>query len=178
MLSSSAEAAAEAGFIKKFFLLGGDRVTNISDMIERYLKELLEGNPDKLVEVQRSELATRFNCVPSQINYVLTTRFSTGHGYVVESRRGGGGYIRILKIPMHRRGDLIANISNIIGEEIPCSHAEGIIRRLREEGFISEREARVMKAAMGRDVLRPGSPWQDRLRAEILKSMVATVLRD
>lgn len=153
-------------------------MTNISDMIERYLKELLQGSPGEYVEVQRSELALRFNCVPSQINYVLTTRFSAGHGYVVESRRGGGGYIRILKIPLQRRGGLIADICELIGDAIPFSHAEGIVNRLQDEEYISEREARVMKAVIGGDVLRMSSPWQDRLRAEMLKAMITALLRD
>lgn len=153
-------------------------MSNISDMIEVYLKKLLEGSPNNHVEIQRSELAGRFNCVPSQINYVLTTRFSAGHGYVVESRRGGGGYIRILKIPIERRGSQIAELCRIIGDSVSNTYAEGIITRLLEEDFISEREARVMLAATSRDVLRIGSPWQDRLRADLLKSMITALLRE
>lgn len=152
-------------------------MSNISDLIEHYLKKLLANSPEDYVEVQRSELAVRFNCVPSQINYVLTTRFSTGHGYIVESRRGGGGYIRIVKIPLDQRADLILEICDLIGDSISQAEAEGLIERLLEEDLISRREARVMRAAMGRDTLRLGLPVRDQLRALVLKAMVTAVLR-
>lgn len=153
-------------------------MSNISDLIELYLKKLLADSSRDYVEVQRSELAERFNCVPSQINYVLTTRFSTGHGYIVESRRGGGGYIRIVKIPLDQRADLILDICDLIGDSIPQTEAEGLIGRLMEEELISPREARVMRSAMGRDILRLGLPVRDQLRALVLKAMVTAVLRD
>jgi len=152
-------------------------MSNISDLVELYLKELLAESPQDFVEIQRSELAIRFNCVPSQINYVLTTRFSTGHGYIVESRRGGGGYIRIVKIPLDQRVDLILDICDLIGDSISQGEAEGLIERLLEEELVSLREARVMRAAMGRDILRLSLPVRDQLRALILKAMVTAVLR-
>ena len=153
-------------------------MSNISDLVEHYLKELLAESPQDFVEIQRSELAIRFNCVPSQINYVLTTRFSTGHGYIVESRRGGGGYIRIVKIPLDQRVDLILHICDLIGDLISQREAEGLIERLLEEELVSLREARVMRAAMGRDILRLSLPVRDQLRALILKAMVTAVLRE
>lgn len=153
-------------------------MSNISNLIERYLKELLADSPHDYVEIQRSELAIRFDCVPSQINYVLTTRFSTGHGYIVESRRGGGGYIRIVKLPLDQRVDLILDICNLIGDSISQTEAEGLIKRLLEEELVSLREARVMRAVMGRDILRLSLPVRDQLRALILKAMVTAVLRE
>lgn len=153
-------------------------MSNISDLVEHYLKELLAESPQDFVEIQRSELAIRFNCVPSQINYVLTTRFSTGHGYIVESRRGGGGYIRIVKIPLDQRVDLILDICDLIGDNISQREAEGLIERLLEEELVSLREARVMRAATGRDILRLSLPVRDQLRALILKAMVTAVLRE
>ena len=69
----------------------------LADEIERYIKKILEASHDGIVELQRNELALQFSCVPSQINYVLSTRFTTEQGYIVESRRGGGGYVRIVK---------------------------------------------------------------------------------
>lgn len=70
----------------------------LSNIIEEFIKELLEETEDGIVEIQRNELADYFDCAPSQINYVLTTRFTPYMGYYVESRRGGGGYIKIVKV--------------------------------------------------------------------------------
>lgn len=153
-------------------------MSNISDLIESYLKKLLANSPNNYVEVQRSELAIRFNCVPSQINYVLTTRFSTGHGYIVESRRGGGGYIRIVKFPLDAKADLILEICNMIGDTISQTDSEGLIKRLYEEGLITRREAGVMIAAINRENLKFGLPFRDQLRAHLLKAMITSVLRD
>ncbi len=153
-------------------------MSNISDLIERYLKKLLVESRQEYIEVHRSDLAVRFNCVPSQINYVLTTRFSAGHGYVVESRRGSGGYIRIIKIPLGRRSDMILDLCDLIGESVVQSEAEGLVKRLREEGFITRRELRLMMAAIDGDILKPSLPARDRQRAMLLKSMLSAVLWD
>lgn len=150
-------------------------MNNISDLIESYLKQLLAEN--EFVEVQRSDLAMRFSCVPSQINYVLTTRFSASHGYVVESRRGSGGYIRIVKVPLDQKADLILNLCDIIGDSISQADADGVIGRLLEGKFISLREARLMSAAVDGNILRLSMPVRDRLRALLLKSMIRSILR-
>lgn len=152
-------------------------MNNISDLIENYLKQLLAESSNEFVEVQRSDLAMRFSCVPSQINYVLTTRFSAGHGYFVESRRGSGGYIRIVKIPLDQSADLILNLCDIIGDSISQADADGVIGRLLEEKFISLREARVMSAAVDGNILRLSMPVRDKLRALLLKAMITTILR-
>lgn len=150
---------------------------NISDLVERYLKKLLAESNKEYVEIQRSDLAMRFSCVPSQINYVLTTRFSAGHGYFVESRRGSGGYIRIVRIPLDQRADLILDLCAIVGDSISQADADGLIRRLLEEKFISLREARVMQAAVDGNILRLSMPVRDKLRALLLKAMVTAILR-
>lgn len=152
-------------------------MNNISDLIERYLKQLLAESSREFVEVQRSDLAVRFSCVPSQINYVLTTRFSAGHGYVVESRRGSGGYIRIVKIPLDRRADIVLDLCSVIGDSITQADADGVIRRLLEGKFISVREARVMHAAVDGNILKLSMPVRDRLRALLLKAMITSILR-
>lgn len=152
-------------------------MNNISDLIENYLKQLLAESSSEFVEVQRSDLAMRFSCVPSQINYVLTTRFSAGHGYYVESRRGSGGYIRIVKIPLDQSADLILNLCDIIGDSISQADADGVIGRLLEEKFISLREARVMSAAVDGNILRLSMPVRDKLRALLLKAMITAILR-
>jgi len=153
-------------------------MSNISDLIERYLKKLLAASGQEHIEIHRSDLAIRFNCVPSQINYVLTTRFSAGHGYIVESRRGSGGYIRIIKIPLGRRSDVILDLCDLIGESTAQAEAEGLIKRLWEEGLITRRESRLMRAAIDGDILRPSLPDRDQLRAMLLKSMLSAILWD
>lgn len=153
-------------------------MSNISDLIEQYLKKLIKKSPQDYVEVQRSKLAVRFSCAPSQINYVLTTRFTTGHGYIVESRRGGGGYIRIMKIPLEQGAEIIINITDLIGSSISQQEAEGLLDRLVEEGLISDREARIMQAAVGRYPQLLEGPSQERLRAAILKAMLTSILKN
>lgn len=152
-------------------------MNNISDLIESYLKQLLAESSSEFVEVQRSDLAIRFSCVPSQINYVLTTRFSAGHGYFVESRRGSGGYIRIVRIPLDRGADIVLDLCDIIGDSISQADADGVISRLLEEKLISLREARVMHAAVDGNILKLSMPVRDKLRALLLKAMIKSLLR-
>lgn len=152
-------------------------MNNISNLIESYLKQLLAESRQEFVEVQRSDLAVRFSCVPSQINYVLTTRFSAGHGYFVESRRGSGGYIRIVKIPLDQSADLVLELCDVIGGSISQADADGLIRRLVEEELLSSREARVMHAAVDGNILRLSMPVRDKLRALLLKAMITSILR-
>ncbi len=150
---------------------------SISQLIESYLKKLL-AQSNGLIEIQRNEIAEKFNCVPAQINYVLATRFSVEHGFLVESRRGGGGYIRIIKLPLNKEVETLAYLSGLIGSEISQQRAEGIINRLLDEGLVTKREADLMSAAVNREVLRVGLPARDQLRACILKAMMASLLRN
>ncbi|MCL6476787.1 MAG: CtsR family transcriptional regulator [Peptococcaceae bacterium] len=152
-------------------------MSNISDLIEKYLKKLLEASKHGQVEIQRNELAEKFDCVPSQINYVLSTRFSVEHGFIVESRRGGGGFVRIIKVPMDEKVDIVSHLCDLIGSSISQQGADGIVRRLLDEGLVSEREAAVMKAALSRDVLRIALPARDQLRALILRAMTIALLQ-
>ncbi|WP_027718381.1 CtsR family transcriptional regulator [Desulfovirgula thermocuniculi] len=149
---------------------------SIADIIERYLKELLAGSAAGAIEVRRSELAERFDCAPSQINYVLATRFTPAHGFLVESRRGGGGYIRIIKLPLEGSRNPISQLLELVGSEISQERSVGLLERLREERLISEREFRIMRAAVDREVLRLGLPARDRLRALILRAMLQSLL--
>jgi transcriptional regulator CtsR len=108
----------------------------------------------------------------------LTTRFTTGHGYVVESRRGGGGYIRIMKIPLEQGAEIIINITDLIGSSISQHEAEGLLDRLVEEELISNREARIMQAAVARYPQLMEAPSQEKLRAAILKAMLTSILKN
>ena len=96
---------------------------NISDIIESYLKQVIDKNGKGHIEVKRSELADQFQCVPSQINYVINTRFTIERGYFVESKRGGGGFIRIARVELHSKKDLIDEVIDQIGQSIPQTAA-------------------------------------------------------
>jgi transcriptional regulator CtsR len=150
---------------------------NISDIIEQHLKRIIQESPSGSVEIQRSELADLFQCVPSQINYVINTRFTVEKGYIVESKRGGGGYIRIRKVQIVSKAKLQELLTEeLIGESIAQGVAYAIIDRLLEEGLINNREANLMKIATSRSVLTVEAELRDRLRANILKQMIASIL--
>ena len=145
---------------------------NISDIIEEYLKQVLEKSEEEIVEIKRSEIANKFQCVPSQINYVINTRFTLERGYVVESKRGGGGFIRIIKVRPTTHSSLIRHLISIIGNSIPQSSSIDIIERLLEEEVITKREAKMMMSVIDRSVLKIDLPERDKLRARLLKAML------
>ncbi|KOO40836.1 CtsR family transcriptional regulator [Priestia koreensis] len=147
-------------------------MANISDIIEQYLKEVLDLSEREIVEIKRSEVADKFQCVPSQINYVINTRFTLERGYVVESKRGGGGFIRIMKVKVHDSSHLFEQVIDMIGYKITQASSENLIIRLVEENVISEREAKIMLSVMDRSVIAISLPYRDELRAKILKSML------
>ncbi|GAA3412023.1 CtsR family transcriptional regulator [Paenibacillus hodogayensis] len=149
---------------------------NVSDIIEQYLKNILQQSPSGVVDLQRSELADRFQCVPSQINYVISTRFTLEKGYLVESKRGGGGYIRIQQVELPSKEAIHVHIFNTVGSQIDQSSAEGIIYQLAEGRFITDREANLLKAAVSRDVLNLKLPLRDEIRASLLKAMLISLL--
>lgn len=147
----------------------------ISDIIENFLKELIEEENGEAV-FQRNELASRLNCVPSQINYVINSRFTNDHGYIVESRRGGGGSITIRKIRMDTPG-YIMHIVASMGNAISQHSAFAFIQNFLDYGVLSEREAKIMTAAISNSVLRQlQQPSQDILRASIIKNMLVNLI--
>lgn len=151
---------------------------NVSDIIEEYLKKVLELSESEIVEIKRSEVADKFQCVPSQINYVINTRFTMERGYLVESKRGGGGYIRISKVKLHNQAHLIDQLKVLIGKKISQSRAEDIIMRLLEEKVLKEREAKLMLNVIDRTVLYIDLPERDELRARMLKAMLQSIKYD
>ncbi|RFU68664.1 CtsR family transcriptional regulator [Peribacillus saganii] len=148
---------------------------NISDIIENYLKQILDMSEKEILEIKRSEVADKFQCVPSQINYVINTRFTVERGYMVESKRGGGGYIRIMKVKSYDYAELIDQLLSIIGNRVAQSSAEDVIIRLISEEIISEREAKIMMSVMDRSVIYLELPQRDELRARILKAMLTAL---
>ncbi|AYC30644.1 CtsR family transcriptional regulator [Paenisporosarcina cavernae] len=148
---------------------------NISDIIEGYLKQVIESNSNGHAEIKRSEIAEQFQCVPSQINYVINTRFTADRGYLVESKRGGGGYIRIVRVRAHSKVDLIEDILATLRKGVAQSSVEDIVYRLLDEKIINKREAKMMVAAMDRSTLSLPLPSRDELRARILAAMLMTL---
>lgn len=145
---------------------------NISDIIENYFKQVLEMSDRDIVEIKRSEIADRFQCVPSQINYVINTRFTIERGYLVESKRGGGGYIRIIKVQAYDHATLIDDILSLIQSRISQNSAEHVIYRLVEEDVVTPREAKIMLSVLDRSVIYLELPERDELRSRMLKAML------
>ena len=143
----------------------------ISDLIASFLQEGLDEAEDGVLEVQRSDLAQRFNCVPSQINYVLSTRFSPERGYIVESRRGGNGYIRITRVRVDRQ-TLMMHVINSLGDSVDLPSARAILTNLVTSGALEENLGRTILASVG-DKALAAVPRQtrDQVRADILKQV-------
>ena len=143
---------------------------NMSDIIEKYLKEMIEKSGNEVVEIKRAHIAEKFDCVPSQLNYVIKTRFTNEHGYVVESKRGGGGYIRITKVETH------SDLQSLIGDSISQLDAGHLVQSMYENEVITYREAQIIDAVMEREVLSTELPYRDRLRAKILRRVITAIL--
>ena len=141
----------------------------MSDIIEEFIKELFD--EEDSIEIQRNELAEQFNCVPSQINYVIATRFKPSQGYYVESRRGGGGHITIKKVN-NTKSDYIMHIINNIGSEITSNEIDILISDFLTYDVIEQKEAKLLKVATSDNVLQLGKSEKDKVRARILKNML------
>lgn len=151
---------------------------SLADKIEKYLKTLIDKSEDGVIEIQRSEIAETFSCVPSQVNYVLKTRFNEGYGFFVETKRGGGGYIRITKEPLVGDYDKLLKLIDESADKFVSENlGESLIDRLYEEGFVTKREMMLIKAVICRNTLALGLPERDLLRAKILRSILLTLLK-
>lgn len=148
---------------------------SVSDIIEFYLKKMLSESRSGAVEIKRNELADLFQCVPSQINYVISTRFTIEKGYMVESKRGGGGFIRISKVHMDDESDYLMKCLEQIGQSIPQLAAEHLIVRLLDDQKMTKREALLMKRLIAREVLQLPIPIRDQIRAKMMRTLVTTL---
>ncbi|WP_020006463.1 CtsR family transcriptional regulator [Salinicoccus albus] len=149
---------------------------NMSDIIEQYLKQLIQDSGGEVVEIKRAHIAEKFDCVPSQLNYVIKTRFTNEHGYTVESKRGGGGYIRITKVETHSKSKYLAHLKALIGEGVSERNANHIVQSMLENGVIDVKEAKIINAVMERESLLLELPYRDQLRANILKRVIDVIL--
>ncbi len=147
----------------------------LSNVIEDFINEMLKQAEAGEIELRRKELADRFSCVPSQINYVISTRFSPEKGYLVESRRGGGGYIRISRVAYDSSGAKLMHVINSVGNSIGAGSAEAIVKNCYDYGLISEREAKIILSVISEKALPLKQPEQDQVRARILKNALVSV---
>ena len=149
---------------------------SLAGQIEQYLKNLLEAQD--FVELQRGELAGIFRCVPSQINYVLSTRFTPSQGYIVESRRGGGGYLRIIKLSWDGYfADSAGGFPDLEETGVSQGEAEGVLSRFREEGVITDREYLLLRTLLDRQTLEGCGQHSSMMRARMLMATINTLLR-
>lgn len=146
----------------------------ISDMIEDFIKELFT-EEEEYIEIQRNDLAEQFNCVPSQINYVISTRFKPSQGYYVESKRGGGGHIKIKKINI-TKSNYFMHIINNIGEVLTGQEADIFISNLLSYNLLNSEQARLLKVATSDNVLTLSQPTKDIIRAKIFKNMLLNLI--
>lgn len=142
----------------------------MTDIIEAYLKKVLQ--QQEQVEIRRSEIAQLFDCVPSQINYVINTRFTIQKGYLVESKRGGGGYIRIIKVQVLDDLDMLNTMIEIIGDSITEKDARSVVQKLYEDDIITKREAKLMLVAMDKSLYTGERVIDNRLRSNLLRTML------
>lgn len=147
----------------------------MSDIIEEFIKQMFE--KEDTIEIQRNDLAQQFNCVPSQINYVIATRFKPSQGYYVESRRGGGGYIRIEKVNV-TQSNYLMHVINSLDNKITSQEVGIFISNFLSEGIISKKEAKLLKVATSDNVLTVPQEIKDSLRAKIFKNMLVNLVED
>lgn len=150
-------------------------MARISDTIENFIKELLNEERERQVLIQRNELADKFSCAPSQINYVLTTRFTYEKGYIIESRRGGGGCIVIRKVTYDDKAERLNAINNSIGESITYGSALSILDHLKDTKTVTNKEYEIIKISLN-DRTLASAENKNKLRADMLKGILAVVL--
>ena len=151
-------------------------MAQLSDSIEQFIKELM--SEEAQIELRRNELAQHFGCAPSPINYVLATRFSVDHGYIIESRRGGGGYVRIVRMRQESSGSLLDALLKRVGNSVSEDTATAIIQHLYDLKLVTQNEAQIMRAAISRNALSLPINAKDILRAAVLSNMLVQVFRN
>lgn len=147
----------------------------ISDYIASIIEEMLNDGGGK-TEVRRNDLAARVGCVPSQINYVITSRFTPEKGYIIESRRGGGGYIRIVRAQM-TKNEYLMHFFHAIGDELDEKSASSYVGNLSDRGIVTPRECAIIRSALCGSSLDRISPGEkNRVRADIMRHIIMTLM--
>lgn len=146
----------------------------LSDLIEEYIRDII--NLNDCVELKRSELASRFNCVPSQINYVIQTRFIPELGFYVESRRGGGGYIKITKVKLDK-SEQISNILGKIGSNLSQSVIDVYLNDFIMYNVLDQKTANLIAIAVSdKSLAKVNAMDRDSVRADIFKNLIINLI--
>ncbi|MCD8026403.1 MAG: CtsR family transcriptional regulator [Clostridiales bacterium] len=146
----------------------------MSDLVAQYITEMLD-EQNGSAEIQRNELAGSLGCVPSQINYVITSRFTPEQGYIVESRRGGGGYIRISRVKTDR-GTAVMHIINSVGSSLDKASAEIMLNNMLQRQLMNLQSAKLIAAALSdRTLTQVEQDKHDSVRADLFKNMLLTL---
>ncbi|MDD7363789.1 MAG: CtsR family transcriptional regulator [Peptoniphilus sp.] len=146
-------------------------MARLSNNIEEYILDLLVER-DGRIEIKRNVLAQHFGCAPSQINYVLTTRFTPVQGFFVESRRGGGGYIRIVKVEIEDDQKYFAMLTDEVGESMTRSKSERILKSLLDNEYLTKSEYQLLSIALSDRALSAAGDTRNNVRAEILQNVL------
>ncbi|MCI5675044.1 MAG: CtsR family transcriptional regulator [Ezakiella sp.] len=152
-------------------------MARLTDIIEDFLNELLDDNSGA-VELKRNELALHFNCSPSQINYVLETRFQPSMGYYIESRRGGGGYIKIERVEFDLNEEFETLITETIGDSITMNTIDSILDALAQANIITKRESKIIQASVEDRALMVKPEDRNRERASIFRNILLVVAKE
>ncbi len=140
----------------------------MSDIIANMIEEMLREGGGEL-ELKRNDLAGRIGCVPSQINYVITSRFTPERGYMIESRRGGGGYVRITKVQM-TRDEYLMHLFHSIGSELDDRSGRVFVNAMLEKGVVTLREANIIRGVFN-------IPMDDEVRADMMRQIILALLK-
>lgn len=146
----------------------------ISDIIEEFIMSSLDD--DDFIELSRNDLAKFFSCVPSQINYVLNTRFTVNRGFLVESQRGGGGYIKLMRV-QDNNNNFLKNALEICNSPLNMVQAQQLIKNMQERELINAREAEIIKGATSGKALNNPLNIENVLRANILRSVILSLMK-
>nr|WP_072536565.1 CtsR family transcriptional regulator [Anaerococcus mediterraneensis] len=150
-------------------------MAGLTNQIERFLKLMLEDSADGALEIGRNDLASRFDCSPSQINYVLSTRFTPFNGYLIESKRGGNGFIKIITIV--EEDDYISYLIKNLNKEISQSNANNLFRDLYEKEYLTENEYLMAKyAASDKTLSDIEASGKNKVRSSIVRSILLSIM--
>ena len=152
-------------------------MSSLANKMEDYLKKLLSLSASGYIDIKRKELSNKFSCVPSQVNYVLETRFTMEKGYLVESKRCGKGFVRIKKLDAFEENHLAEFFQEILTDYVSDARAKGFVQRLYEEKYISLREAKIMEASLNSIEFIEDDLLKNKLRTCLLKDMFLMLLK-
>lgn len=147
---------------------------SISDVIEEFIISSLD--EDKFIEISRNDLAKFFSCVPSQINYVLNTRFTINRGFVVESQRGGGGYIKVLRV-QNSNNNFLTNALEECSKPMDITKANQLLKNMNDRELITEREMEIIKSAVSPKALNSPFNTDNVLRANIMQQVIVQTMK-